>query len=271
MSTFTIDSKTMHYVDKGEGPVLIFGHSYLWDNEMWAPQVEMLSQHYRCIVPDLWSHGQSDAAPANTRSLTDYAKDILSLIDYLEIETFSLIGLSVGGMWATELTVLVPERVKSLVLMDTFVGLEPEVMHSKYFAMLDIIRDLQKVPAVMIEQIAPMFFARNVQQENPELVTKLRKWLEGITGQQAIDITQIGRMVFDRRDAFDDIEKFALPTLIMVGMEDTPRPPFESQLMQDAISGSQLVLVPNAGHISNLEQPEFVTDKLVTFLESVYF
>ncbi len=63
MSTFTIDNKSMHFLDKGEGPVLVFGHSYLWDSAMWAPQVDALSQHYRCIVPDLWSHGQSDSAP----------------------------------------------------------------------------------------------------------------------------------------------------------------------------------------------------------------
>lgn len=270
MSTFSINSKTMHYLDKGEGPVLIFGHSYLWDNEMWAPQIEVLSEHYRCIVPDLWSHGQSDAAPGNTRNLTDYAKDVLSLIDHLKIETFSLIGLSVGGMWAAELTLLAAERVESLVLMDTFVGLEPEVTHSKYIAMLDIISELQKVPEVIIEQIMPMFFAGNVEQENPELLRKFHNGLQSIAGQQAIDVAQIGRMVFERRDAFDDIEKFSLPTLIMVGMQDTPRPPFESQLMQDAISGSQLVLIPDAGHISNLEQPEFVSDKLVTFLEGVY-
>lgn len=270
MNTFTIDGKTMHYLDKGEGPVLVFGHSYLWDKEMWAPQIAVLSQSYRCIVPDLWSHGQSDAAPAGTRNLRDYAKNVLSLIDHLQIDSFSLIGLSVGGMWATELTALAPTRVESLVLMDTFVGLEPEVMHSKYFAMLDMIRDLQKVPAVMIEQITPMFFAHNALQTHPELVAKFSNGLATIAGQQAVDITQIGRMVFARRDAFDDLEKFALPTLIMVGAQDIPRPPYEAQLMQDAISASQLVVIPDAGHISNLEQPEFVTDKLVSFLEGVY-
>ncbi|MDX1301536.1 alpha/beta fold hydrolase [Photobacterium sp.] len=270
MKTFTIDSKTMHYIDKGEGPVLVFGHSYLWDSKMWAPQLEVLSKQYRCIVPDLWSHGQSDAAPAKTRNLRDYAQDILSLMDHLEIETFSLVGLSVGGMWGAELTVLAPSRVKSLVLMDTFVGLEPEVMHKKYFDMMDMIAAAQQVPAQMVDAITPMFFARNAEQENPELVAAFRSHLASISGQHAVDLTQIGRMVFGRRDAFDDIENFALPTLIMVGAQDMPRPPLEAQLMQDAITGSELVIVPDAGHISNLEQPQFVTEKLVSFFAKVY-
>ena len=270
MSTFTTHSQTMHYLDKGEGPVLVFGHSFLWDSQMWAPQIEVLSQHYRCIVPDFWSHGQSDATPTTTNNLTDYANDILALMDYLNVEQFSIIGLSVGGMWATELTVLAPQRVKSLVLMDTFVGLEPEIMHSKYFAMLDILEQQQHAPESLIQQIIPMFFSKNVTQDNPQLITQCRQNLEMINGEQAKDIAKIGRMVFGRRDAFDDLEKFALPALIMVGMQDYPRPPLESQLMHDALSGSELLVIPDAGHIANLEQPQRVTEKLVSFLNQVY-
>lgn len=266
MGTFTINNKTMHFLDKGEGPVLVFGHSYLWDNTMWAPQVDVLSQHYRCIVPDLWSHGQSESAPEKTRSLRDYADDILALIDHLNIETFSVIGLSVGGMWGAELALKAPARVQSLVLMDTFIGYEPEVTHAKYFAMLDTIAELQAVPAPMVDVITPMFFARNAAEETPELVTQFRAHLASLKGQQAVDVTRIGRMVFGRRDTFDDVEKLTLPTLVMVGAEDTPRPPLEAQLMHDAIDGSKYVVIPAAGHISNLEQAEFVTNHLVEFL-----
>ncbi|GAL19475.1 beta-ketoadipate enol-lactone hydrolase [Vibrio maritimus] len=54
MKQFTVEGQVMTYQDVGEGPVVLFGHSYLWDSQMWQPQVEALSQHYRCIVPDLW-------------------------------------------------------------------------------------------------------------------------------------------------------------------------------------------------------------------------
>lgn len=266
MGTFTIDNKTMHFLDKGEGPVLVFGHSYLWDSAMWAPQIEVLSQHYRCIVPDLWSHGQSESAPEKTRTLRDYADDILALLDHLEIESFSVIGLSVGGMWGAELALKAPARVKSLVLMDTFIGYEPEVMHAKYFSMLDTIAEQKAVPAPLVDTIVPMFFARNAAEENPELVDNFRKHIESLQGEQAVDVTRIGRMVFGRRDTFEEVEKLTLPTLIMVGAEDSPRPPLEAQLMHDAIDGSEYAVIPAAGHISNLEQPELVTSKLVQFL-----
>lgn len=131
MKKFEIEGQQLAYLDKGKGPVLLFGHSYLWDCQMWAPQIEALSQSYRCIVPDLWAHGESDAAPASTTSLVDYAQHMLVLMDHLEIDEFSIVGLSVGGMWGAELTAQAPQRVKSLVLMDTFIGWEPEVTHKK--------------------------------------------------------------------------------------------------------------------------------------------
>lgn len=80
-------------------------------------------------------------------NLKDYAQHMLALMDHLQIEYFSVIGLSVGGMWGAELALLAPKRVQSLVMMDTFVGLEPEVTHKKYFTMLDTIAQLQAVPA----------------------------------------------------------------------------------------------------------------------------
>ncbi|MGB1322741.1 MAG: alpha/beta fold hydrolase [Vibrio gallaecicus] len=270
MEKFTIDNQTMTYIDQGEGPVLVLGHSYLWDSKMWQPQIEALSQSYRCIVPDLWSHGSSEAAPTTMRNLKDYAQHILSLLDHLGIQDFSIIGLSVGGMWGAELAALAPSRVKSLVLMDTFVGLEPEVAHAKYFEMLGGIEQLKSVPQPIVDAVVPLFFANDAQTDNPELVGDFAQTLSKIQGEHAEQIARIGRMVFGRRDLIDTVEQFALPVLVAVGQEDKPRPVLESYLMHDCITGSELVQIPKAGHISNLEQPEFVTKMLETFLAKVY-
>ncbi|WP_194437560.1 alpha/beta fold hydrolase [Vibrio fluminensis] len=270
MNKFTIDGKQMAYLDVGQGPVLLFGHSYLWDSKMWAPQVAHLSQSYRCIVPEFWAHGESDFAPQATRSLQDYAQHILGLLDHLEIQQCTMVGLSVGGMWGTELVTLAPTRVKALVLMDTFVGLEPEVTHKKYFAMLSTIDKEQAVPQAIIDAVVPLFFAHNVTQDNPHLVAEFTASLAALKGDQAREIARIGRMVFGRRDQIEEVENFALPTLIAVGQEDKPRPVLESYLMLDCIDCSELVQIPNAGHISNLEQPEIVNQMLESFLSRVH-
>lgn len=270
MNALMIDGNTMNYLDQGEGEVLVFGHSYLWDSEMWAPQVAALSQHYRCIVPDFWAHGQSDAAPAPMRSLQDYARHVLALMDHLSIERFSIIGLSVGGMWGAELALLAPQRVQSLVLMDTFLGLEPQVTHQKYFAMLETIEQLKMIPPAIVEAVVPLFFSSQVMTKAPHLAQQFATHLSELTGDKAVEIARVGKMVFGRRDVMEEAGKLVLPVLIAVGAEDKPRPALESYLMTDEISGSQLVLIPDAGHISNLEQPEFVTEMLQTFLQGVY-
>lgn len=270
IKTFTVDGQQMAYQDFGQGPVIVFGHSYLWDSQMWLPQVEVLSRSYRCIVPDLWAHGLSQAAPYNMTNLRDYGAHILALMDYLGVEEFSIVGLSVGGMWGAEVVSLAPQRVNSLVLMDTFVGLEPEITNRKYFAMLETISLSQMVPEAIIQTVAPLFFSKSVREENPRLIEQFERRLAGIHGQDAAEIARVGRMVFGRRDMIDEIETFQLPVLIAVGQEDVPRPVLESYLMNDCIVGSELVEIPNAGHISNLEQPEYVTETLSRFLAKVY-
>ena len=269
MKKFTIDDRQMSYLDQGQGPVIVFGHSYLWDSEMWAPQIKLLSQYYRCIVPEFWAHGESDYAPENTQSLKDYAVHVLALLDHLKVEAFSIVGLSVGGMWGAEVVTLAPQRVKSLVLMDTFLGLEPEVTHKKYFTMLDAISNAQMVPEPILETVVPMFFAKDAKQNSPELVAQFHQKLSSVNGQDAVEIARIGRMVFGRRDLMEEVEKFALPVLIAVGLEDIPRSPLESYLMHDSITGSELVHIGSAGHISNLEQPDMVNTMLTDFFAKV--
>ncbi len=270
MNKFAIDGREMAYLDIGQGPVIVLGHCYLWDSQMWAPQIDALSQHYRCIVPELWAHGHSDNAPIQTRTLQDYARHVLALMDHLAIEQFSLIGLSVGGMWGAEVVIQAPERVRSLVLMDTFVGLEPEVTHQKYFSMLENIAANRQVSESLIEAITPLFFAHNAKDTSPQLVQHFAQSLKELKGERAVEVARVGKMAFGRRDLIEEIEKFALPVLIAVGQEDKPRPVLESYLMHDCIAGSTLIEIPSAGHISNLEQAEFVTKMLCRFLTDVH-
>lgn len=266
MQSFTIDGQQMQYLDQGLGEVILFGHSYLWDHRMWAPQVEVLSQHYRCIVPELWAHGGSQAAPAAMTCLQDYARHLLALMDHLGIERFAIVGLSVGGMWGAELALLAPERVRALVMMDTFVGAEPQPTHARYFQMLDAITQLQAVPPAIVDAVVPMFFARDTAQTNPELVQSFRASLSALSGAQAVEVARIGRMIFGRRDMLDELAQLAMPVLIAVGEQDIPRPVAEAELMQSRIAGSELAVIEGAGHISNLEQAEWVAGVLGRFL-----
>lgn len=261
-----IAGSQLSYLDIGTGPALLFGHSYLWDSAMWAPQIALLSKSYRCIVPDLWGHGQSGTVPENCHSQLDISEHMLALMDALELETFSLIGLSVGAMWGAELVLKAPARVKTLAMLDSFIGFEPEITRAKYFGMLDMIQTAGSIPPALIKAISPLFFADNAKANNPELVQRFESDLAALTPERIPDIVKLGRIIFGRRDTLEFAEQFTLPCLIMVGVEDKARSVLESYLMSDAINGSQLVHIPNAGHISSLEQAEFVNQQLLAFL-----
>lgn len=265
-----IADRKLSYLDVGSGPVLLFGHSYLWDSAMWAPQIATLSAQYRCIVPELWGHGQSDLLPNNCKTLLDIADQMLELMDALEITHFSVVGQSVGAMWGAELVLKAPTRVKTLIMLNSFIGFEPEVTRAKYDGMLDMITAAKAIPAPLISAISPLFFANDAANNTPELVMGFEQSLASITAEQILTIVKLGRMIFGRRDTMEYAEQLTLPCLIMAGVEDKARSVLESYLMSDAIDGSQLVHIPAAGHISTLEQAEFINQHLADFLAKHY-
>ncbi|WP_428617773.1 alpha/beta fold hydrolase [Shewanella sp.] len=263
--SFTLKGQQMSYLDIGQGPVLLLGHSYLWDSAMWAPQIAHLSQHYRCIVPELWGHGESDPLPSDCRSLKHLAEHYLALMDNLSIDEFSILGLSVGGMWGAELTLMAPRRVKTLVMMGCFLGFEPEVSRAKYYDILDTMVAAKHLPTPLIEQVAPLFFADDVEAKQPALIDGFKASLASLPPERLDSIARLGRIIFGRRDIMEEAEQLTLPVLIMTGTQDKPRPVLESYLMHDAIDGSEFLHIPDAGHISTLEQSDWINQQLSSF------
>lgn len=266
MPVVSIDGQPLHYVDQGSGPVVVLGSSYLWDRDMWAPQIEALSQQYRVIVPELWGHGESGPLPAQTQSLDDMARQALALLDHLDIAQINLVGLSVGGMWGARLALLAPERVNSLVLMDTHLGAEPEVTRQYYFSLFKMIEDAGAIPEPLLDVVAPIFFRAGIDRESA-LYQDYRKALQSYSKERLLQsIVPLGRLIFSRADVLEQLPRLdADTTLVMCGEFDRPRPPAESEEMA-ALIGCSLTMVPEAGHISSRENPDFVNEALLTFL-----
>jgi pimeloyl-ACP methyl ester carboxylesterase len=260
---------SMTAVDAGRGEAVLLGHSYLWDAEMWRPQIDLLSRQYRVIAPDVWGHGRSGALPRGTEDLREVARHHLMLLDRLGVERFAVVGLSLGGMWGVELAGLAPERVTALVLLDTFVGPEPAASRERYLAILKAMEAADKVPEAILDVVVPLFFSAGVQATAPELPAKFRQALAGWDRERLIDsVLPLGRLFLHRRDAMADLHKLDMPALVMTGAEDIPRPPQEGRQMADAL-GCRFIELPGAGHISTLEAPEAVAEHLLAFLADV--
>lgn len=266
MPVAIIDGQPLHYVDQGIGPVVLLGSSYLWDRNMWAPQIEALSRQYRVIVPELWGHGESGPLPAQTNSLDDLARQALALLDHLDIAKINLVGLSVGGMWGARLALLAPERINSLVLMDTYLGAEPETTRQYYFSLFTMIEDAGAIPDPLLDVVAPIFFRPGIDRESA-LYQDFRKALQGYSSDRLVhSIVPLGRLIFSRENILDQLPRLdADTTLVMCGEQDKPRPPAESKEMAELI-GCSVTLIPDAGHISSRENPDFVNEALLTFL-----
>jgi pimeloyl-ACP methyl ester carboxylesterase len=256
---------SMTFLDLGIGETVLLGHGYLWDAEMWRPQIGVLARHYRVIVPNLWGHGGSGPLPAGTRDLRDLARHHLALMDHLGIERFAVAGLSIGGMWGAELALLAPQRIAALALLDTFLGPEPQISRDRYVALMDTIAIAKAIPEPMLDIIVPLFFAPSTVVRLPALPAafrvKLRNWE---SGRLLDSVLPIGRMVFGRRDARSDLRGLPMPKLVLTGSDDIPRPVHEGQQMA-AILDCPFIEIRDAGHISTLEAAEQVTEHLVRF------
>ncbi|MCD6055604.1 MAG: beta-ketoadipate enol-lactone hydrolase [Gammaproteobacteria bacterium] len=267
MPFLDINGRRLHYIDKGKGYPILFGHSFLWDSAMWAPQIEALSAHYRCLAVDLWDHGQSDHVGVEHYTLKQLAADYWHFMQALGLDEFAIVGLSVGGMWGTQLTLDHPDAVSALVIMDTYVGVEPKVTKEKYFGMLDMMRESKCIPAPLADAIAPLFFSPKTAVNNPQMLQDLKARLMAIKSENIPGIVTLGKMIFTRECLLDHLAKIQQNTLVVCGADDIPRPPREAEEMAKRLSHAKVVIIEDAGHIANLEQPEKATALLQGFLE----
>ncbi|SFT61190.1 Pimeloyl-ACP methyl ester carboxylesterase [Kosakonia arachidis] len=253
----------MSYLDTGSGFPVLLGHSYLFDKSMWAPQIEALAKQFRVIAPDLWGHGDSPNLPASTTSLADLAADHLALMDALQIEEFAVVGLSVGGMWGAELAAAAPQRVKALMLFDTFIGDETCEARERYFGMLNAIETTGFIPPAMLDYIIGQFYS---QHATPADVQRLSTYLSSLTAEQLRgSIVPLGKQIFGRPDRLSVLNTIRCPAHVATGELDRPRPPVEGRLMAEKLS-CDFTQIPNAAHISSRENPVLVLRLIEDFL-----
>ncbi|AUI07493.1 MULTISPECIES: alpha/beta fold hydrolase [Stenotrophomonas] len=252
--------------DIGTGFPIVLGGSYLWGRDMWAPQIEVLSRHYRLILPELPGHDNDLPLSAAFTTPACLAREVGRLLDALDIRQYAVAGLSVGGMWAAELALQRPEQVRSLILMDTYLGAEPEASRQRYFGMLDRIEQLGCIPEAMAEQIVPLFFRPGIAIDDPIRLLFRQRLLSWPRERLLNAVVPLGRLIFGRPDrlgALKDLERET--TLILNGEQDLPRPLSEAQQMARVI-GCRLQSIPGSGHISTLENPAFTSVQLDAWL-----
>jgi len=242
---------------------VVLGHSFLCSGEMWAPQLPALTARYRVVNVDYRGHGGS-SRPPRAFGLYDLVDDVLAVLDELSIERAAWVGLSIGGMVALRAALAAPERVAGLVLLDTSAEAERRRKRAKHRALALGARLLGMRP--LLPAVLPLFFGRTTLETRPDLVAAWAARFE------AMDHVAISRTLtaLNRRDSvLEDLGRIRVPTAVVVGEEDLSLPPAVSRRIAAAIPGAELTVVPGAGHLANLEQPERVTELLLVALDGV--
>lgn len=202
----------MSFIDVGSGFPMLLGHSYLFDNTMWSPQIEALSTHFRFIAPNLWGHGDSPALPSSVTSMADLAADNLQLMDMLGINEFAIIGLSVGGMWGAKLAALAPDRVNALMLFDTYIGNETTEAKDNYFNVLNAVDAAGAVTSPLLEHVASLFYSEYATREDRAAI---EEYLASLTPENLREsIVPLGKLIFGRPDRMPILDNITCPVYV---------------------------------------------------------
>ena len=174
-------------------------------------------------------------------------------------------GLSMGGYVALSLIARYPERARGLMLMDTRAGADTPEAAQKREETAQSVLATGDVTAV-VDSMIPRLFAKQTIELRPERVAFLREAMERNTPR---GIAGALRGMAIRPDRRDDLTRIKVPTLVLVGEEDAITPPTEALALADAIEGSRLEVVANAGHMAPYENPAVANAVILKFLESL--
>lgn len=252
----------MAYLDSCDQVTLLLIHGFPLSSAMWELQIEDLGDMVRVVAPDLRGHGRS-AAPPPPYDVATLADDCADLLDYLAVPGPVIVGgLSMGGYVAFEFYRRYPERVAGLILAATRAGADtPEGQAGRdKMAALAQEEGVEAVAAAML----PKLLAPATYEEQEDVVEFVQEMMEetaldGVLGALAA--------MKNRPDSTPTLAQIDVPTLIIHGAEDQLIPLAEAQAMHQAIPGSRLVVIDDAGHMPNLEQPDDFSDAVADFLE----
>jgi len=240
---------------------LVLLHAFPLNARMWEPQLTMAARGWHVVAPHVRAaDGGDDDRPVT--SMDDYAGDLVDLLDGLHIEDAVVAGLSMRGYLAFALFRLAPNYIRGLILADT----RPQADTAEGLeGRRRMLRLLEENGAdAVAEEMIPKLLGATTQKERPAVVERVRHLIRANSPES---IAGSIRALMSRTDSTPLLASIRVPTLILVGDEDTVTPPSAAEEMHARIAGSELVRIPQAGHLSNLERTDAFNEALARFLD----
>lgn len=260
----TINNVQLAYDDHGVGLPVIFLHAFPLNRRMWEGELMALlgEERYRLVALDWRGFGESEIT-TGISSMELFAGDVAGLMDALGIQNAILCGLSMGGYAAFAFLRKYPQRVAGLILADTRPGADtPEAQANR--ENVAQIAETQGTGAIADLQV-PRLISEYTRKRHPEVEARIRQLIDEATPQ---GIAAASRGMVQRADSTELLGGISCPTLVIVGEQDALIPPAVTQDYASRIPGVQFTVIPQAGHLSNLEQPEAFLQAMGGFLGS---
>jgi pimeloyl-ACP methyl ester carboxylesterase len=249
------------YQRAGAGPALVFVHGAACDSRIWEPQLESLADEFTVVAWDEPGAGRSSDVPADFR-LEDYGACLAALIETLALGPAHVAGLSWGSTLALELYRRRPELVASLILAGGYAGWKGSLPAEEVSARVAGLREMFAAPPEEFDPTLPGLLADNPPADCVRLLEETAADVRPVSMQIALTLMA-------ETDLTAVLPQITVPTLLIWGESDARSPLSVASAFHDAIPGAHLVVISEAGHMSNLEQPEAFNDAIREFVRAL--
>jgi len=258
-----INGHSLNYVVQGadNGLPVVFIHGFPFSHRMWGPQLKALPNRCRAIAYDVRGHGDSDVGNGQY-TVELFVDDLIGLLDHLAVDRAVVCGLSMGGYIALRAVERHPERFRGLVLCDT--RSEADTNEAKVKRAETIAAVRSRGVRAFAEEFVKLVLAPQTIAANTSVVQKVK---EMIVANNTLGVCGTLLALAARTDTTPALPAMNLPALILVGEHDTLTPPADAKAMTQALPDAELHIIPDAGHMSNLENPAAFNERLLGFLD----
>jgi 3-oxoadipate enol-lactonase len=250
----TIINYLDHGADQGDGHAVLLIHAFPLNHTMWQPQTAHLSPRFRIIAPDVRGFGES--LPPTPWTMMQMCEDLKEFVDVLDLDSYAVAGISMGGYIALPFTFWFPDKVRQLILADTRARGDNEAeKQGRTEMMATLVREgVQVLPQLML----PRLLRPDPSSEAVEFVTTIILENHPSAAMYALMAMR------DRPDSTMTLERINCPTLVIAGEYDAARE--ECMKIAETLPEGTFVQIPRAGHLSNIDNPKAFNQALEEFL-----
>jgi 3-oxoadipate enol-lactonase len=258
------DDAEIVYQVLGKGPPVLLLHPFPANHAFWLPATQALLSRYQLILPDLRGHGESGAGEGPA-GMQKHAADLARVLDDAGVGRAPLVGVSIGGYVIFEFWRRNRGRVAALALCNTKASADsPEARVGRLQSADDV---LERGTEPFFESMVPKLLGKTTREARPDLVQGALGMMRKMS---AHDVASVQRGMAERPDSVPTLKTINVPALIVTGDEDVLTGVAEAELMRQNIAGSQLKVIPKAGHYTAWEQPEEAGLVLRQFLDGAH-